>query len=113
MLSLERLEEEAKRLASWYVLAPDPTRRTRPVLPRLHGNARFLRDAYQLLLDDVRAGRFLFEAAYLKHLSIERQMEIVAVCQGSHRGDLKGQNSNPDSRQRGGRRDFRAARRGL
>ena len=63
LLSLERLEERAKALATTFTLARDPRRNARPFFLRLDQNARVLREAYRVLADDVHRGEFVSPAA--------------------------------------------------
>ncbi len=62
LLSLERLEERARALAGRYTV--DPARKPAlGVFRRFDENARFLRDAYRTLGDDVHRGEFVTPAA--------------------------------------------------
>jgi cyclic beta-1,2-glucan synthetase len=62
LLSIERLEERAKALAARFTLDPKPRRRARRAFPRLDDNARALREAYQIMADDVHQGAFVTPA---------------------------------------------------
>ncbi|HXL14562.1 MAG TPA: glucoamylase family protein, partial [Methylomirabilota bacterium] len=63
LLSVEHLEERARILAASYTLARNPRQRPLRFAPRLHENARVLRNAYQVLATDVRRGEPVAPAA--------------------------------------------------
>ncbi|MFH1265177.1 MAG: carbohydrate-binding protein, partial [Planctomycetota bacterium] len=63
LLSIERLEERARALATRFTLNPNPRRAARNVLPRFEDNARVLREAYITMADDVHRGEFVTPAA--------------------------------------------------
>ncbi|HET8646642.1 MAG TPA: carbohydrate-binding protein, partial [Vicinamibacteria bacterium] len=62
LLSVELLEERAKKLAARFTLDPSPRRAPDP-LPRLDDNARALGEAYRVMADDVHKGAFVTPAA--------------------------------------------------
>ena len=63
LLSIERLEEEARALAAKFTIDPHP-RRTKPgALPRLDRSAKSLSDAYRVLLAAAHRGEFVTPAA--------------------------------------------------
>lgn len=63
VLSLEGLEEHAKRLAGLFTLAPAARRGRHDVLPRLEENTRILAGAYRVLAEDVHHGTAIPPAA--------------------------------------------------
>jgi cyclic beta-1,2-glucan synthetase len=63
LLSIDRIEDRARVLASSLLLDPNPRRRPRDTYPRFEDNVRVLRAAYRTLADDVRAGQFVAPAA--------------------------------------------------
>jgi cyclic beta-1,2-glucan synthetase len=60
-LGAQRLDDRALALAARFTI--NPRARARSILPRFEDNARVLRDAYQALAADVRAGRFITSAS--------------------------------------------------
>ncbi|HUG53050.1 MAG TPA: glucoamylase family protein, partial [Vicinamibacteria bacterium] len=62
LMDIERLEERAKALAARFTLDPSRRRRVGKALSRLDDNARALREAYQVMADDVRRGAFVTPA---------------------------------------------------
>jgi|CXWL01.1.fsa_nt_gi cyclic beta-1,2-glucan synthetase len=63
VLSLEGLEDHAKRLAVLFTLAPAARRGRHDVLPRLEENTRILAGAYRVLAEDVHHGTAIPPAA--------------------------------------------------
>ncbi len=61
LLGAQRLDDRALTLAGRFTL--DPRTPAGSVLPRFEDNARYLRAAYQVLVGDVRAGRFITAAS--------------------------------------------------
>jgi cellobiose phosphorylase len=62
LLSIERLEERAKALAARFTVDPRPGPSPRHAYPRLADNERVLRQAYQVLAEDVHRGAFVTPA---------------------------------------------------
>ncbi len=63
LLSVERLEEEARALAARFTIDPRPRRGGREASNRLNRNARALSDAYRAFLTAAQEGEFLTSAA--------------------------------------------------
>ena len=61
LLGADRLEDRALTLAARFTI--DPRAHAKSIRPRFEHNARFLKDAYQTLAGDVRAGRFVTAAS--------------------------------------------------
>jgi cyclic beta-1,2-glucan synthetase len=61
ILGAQRLDDRALALAARFTI--DPRARAQRILPRFEDNARALKEAHQLLADDVRAGHFITAAS--------------------------------------------------
>src|SRR5579864_6207800 len=102
LLSVERLEDRAKELASTLIVVPGKRRGGRGTLRRLDDNALALRDAYRLLSEDARhglevtaAGDWLLDNFHVlaseirqvrEHLPQTYHDQLPRVASGEHAG---------------------------
>ena len=105
LLSVERLEDRAKALASTLAIAPGQRRGARGILRRLDENGLALRDAYRLLSEDTRhgldvtaAGDWLLDNFHVlaseirqvrEHLPQGYYHQLPRIASGEHAGQTR------------------------
>ncbi|HEY6357117.1 MAG TPA: hypothetical protein VIX35_02670, partial [Vicinamibacterales bacterium] len=105
LLSVERLEDRAKALASTLAVLPGQRRGTRGIFRRFDDNARALRDAYRVLSEDTRhgvdvtaAGEWLLDNFHVlsaeirqvrAHLPKTYHDQLPRIASGEHAGQSR------------------------